>query len=55
MRGRWSTAIRRRPTATYVAGRDAWVPDAMVEEMANPRDERRQNRIEAVARRAAAE
>ena len=55
MRGRWSTAIPRRPTGPTCAGRDAWVPDAMVEEMDNPRDERRQSRIEAVARRAAAE
>ena len=55
MRGRWSTAIPRRPTGTTWPGRDAWVPDAMVEEMDNPRDERRQSRIEAVARRVAAE
>jgi hypothetical protein len=50
--------VNRNPAQTnrtYVAGRDAWVPDAMVEEMDNPRDERRQSRIEAVARRAAAE
>ena len=50
--------VNRNPAQTnrnYVAGRDAWVPDAMAEEMDNPRDERRQSRIEAVARRAAAE
>ena len=50
--------VNRNPAQTnrnYVAGRDAWVPDAMAEEMDNPRDERRQRRIEAVARRAAAE
>ncbi|HEV3489823.1 MAG TPA: hypothetical protein VG224_04395, partial [Reyranella sp.] len=50
--------VNRNPAQTnrtYVAGRDAWVPDPMVEEMDNPRDERRQSRIEAVARRAAAE
>ena len=50
--------VNRNPAQTnrnYVPGRDAWVPDAMVEEMDNPRDERRQSRIEAVARRAAAE
>jgi hypothetical protein len=50
--------VNRNPAQTnrtYVAGRDAWVPDPMAEEMDNPRDERRQSRIEAVARRAAAE
>jgi hypothetical protein len=50
--------VNRNPAQTnrnYVAGRDAWVPDAMAEEMDNPRDERRQRRIEAVARRVAAE
>ncbi|HSS84813.1 MAG TPA: hypothetical protein VLL30_13685, partial [Reyranella sp.] len=50
--------VNRHPAQTnrnYVAGRDAWVPDPMAEEMDNPRDERRQRRIEAVARRAAAE
>ena len=48
--------VNRNPAQTnrnYVAGRDAWVPDAMAEEMDNPRDERRQRRIEAVARAAA--
>ena len=50
--------VNRNPAQTnrtYVAGRDAWVPDAMVEEMDNPRDERSQRRIEAAARRVAAE
>ena len=50
--------VNRNPAQTnrtYVPGRDAWVPEPMVEEMDNPRDERRQRRIEAVARRAAAE
>jgi hypothetical protein len=50
--------VNRNPAQTnrtYVAGRDAWVPDPMVEEMDDPRTAARQRRFEAVARRTAAE
>jgi hypothetical protein len=50
--------VNRNPeqtNRTYVPGRDAWVPDAMVEEMDDPRTEARQRRFERVTQRTAAE
>jgi catechol-2,3-dioxygenase len=49
--------VNRNPSQTnrtYVPGRDAWVPEAMAEEMDDPRMERRQRRFESVTRRRAA-
>lgn len=50
--------VNRNPAQTnrtYVSGRDAWVADAMVAEMDDPRTEARQRRFERVTRRTAAE
>ena len=49
--------VNRNPVQTnrnYVPGRDAWVPDAMAEEMDDPRMAVRQRRFEDVTRRGAA-
>ncbi len=48
--------VNRNPQQTnrsYVQGRDAWVPDAMVAEMDDPRTAMRQRRFETVAQRRA--
>jgi hypothetical protein len=50
--------VNRNPAQTnrtYVSGRDAWVADAMEEEMDDPRVEARRRRFENVTRRSAAE
>jgi len=50
--------VNRNPAQTnrtYVAGRDAWVADAMVEQMDDPRTAARERRFENVTRRSAAE
>jgi catechol-2,3-dioxygenase len=49
--------VNRNPEQTnrnYVPGRDAWVADAMGEEMDDPRMEARQRRLETVMRRSSA-
>ena len=50
--------VNRNPGQTnrhYVAGRDAWVPDDMMEEMDDPRSAARERRFEKVMQRSAAE
>ena len=50
--------INRNPEQTnrsYISGRDAWVPDAAVAEMDDPRSAARERRLESVMQRTAAE
>jgi catechol-2,3-dioxygenase len=50
--------VNRNPEQTnrnYIAGRDAWVPDAMMAEMDDPRSAARERRFEDAMRRSAAE
>ena len=50
--------VNRNPGQTnrhYIAGRDAWVPDDMMEEMDDPRSAARERRFENAMRRSAAE
>jgi hypothetical protein len=50
--------VNRNPGQTnrhYVAGRDAWVPDDLMEEMDDPRSAARERRFEKVMQRTAAE